>query len=547
MEPIKILYICTPQDGGLRAQLEKHLMILKRINQITLRLTRDILAGTNWSKEQDGRFQQADLILLLVSPDLIASDYHYGTEMRNALEKHDAGKVWVIPILLHSVAWEQAPFGKLQVLPQNRVPITMHPNQDDALADVVRRISEIVARLLGQKYGFTFSASASTGRSAKTPQSPVALCETCRVQNLPGIVVCRNCGDLLLTDAEVTLFSSASGPICPRCGLENRPGARFCSKDGTPLNQSTQAKPPSTYQSVWAIQARLEEIWNIQLVKRWDSSTSSTLLSSQRYLYNRGWEYMKQGAYAHAIDSFNGAVVPGQLSYEVVHSLGLAYREFAYSLKLTDPVQYRENLALATEQFEIAVALKTDVADFYFQLGLSYFDLEKYDEADSAFKEAQQIVPDEVAIYYYLGRIAMEQDRLQDALAFFLEGLKLTHYHEQIHIALGDLYLQMNQTQSAIDVLREVTQRNGRLWAGWYQLGRALMAAGEWKLAREALGQGRQLCLSPQLLPATTNFCSAMAQCDLQLNKKISARTMANEALQGDPNNTEALEVQGQL
>lgn len=121
MEPIKIFYCYTdtPQDRELRDELEKHLMALKRLNQITLRLTRDILAGTNWSHKQDERFQKADLILLLVSPDFIASDYHFGVEMHNALEKHHAGNVWVIPILLRPTLWEQTPLGTLSVLPKN--------------------------------------------------------------------------------------------------------------------------------------------------------------------------------------------------------------------------------------------------------------------------------------------------------------------------------------------------------------------------------------------------------------------------------------------
>ena len=100
IEPIKIFYCYAPQDKKLRDKLESHLMALKRLGQITLRLNREILAGTDWSQVQDARFQMADLILLLVSPDFIASDYHYGIEMRHALEKHEAGNVWVIPIIL---------------------------------------------------------------------------------------------------------------------------------------------------------------------------------------------------------------------------------------------------------------------------------------------------------------------------------------------------------------------------------------------------------------------------------------------------------------
>jgi len=85
------------------------------------------------------------------------------------------------------------------------------------------------------------------------------------------------------------------------------------------------------------------------------------------------------------------------------------------------------------------------------------------------------------------------------------------------------------------------------MWEVWYELGHALMVAKEWKSALSVLERGRQESLKFQFLPAITNFCSAMAQCYLNLNNKLSARVMVNEALQGDPNNAEALEVQGQL
>ena len=65
MEPIKLFFCCTnsSEDQKLREQLEKHIMVLKRLNEITLRLTRRLEVGTNWKYEQDSRFQTADLIL----------------------------------------------------------------------------------------------------------------------------------------------------------------------------------------------------------------------------------------------------------------------------------------------------------------------------------------------------------------------------------------------------------------------------------------------------------------------------------------------------
>jgi Pentapeptide repeats (8 copies) len=185
-------YTPTPQDRKLRDQLETHLMVLKRLKQITLRLNREIPIGVNWKEVQDERFHLADLILLLISPDFIASDYHYGIEMHNALEKHKAGNVWVIPILLRPTPlWQQTPLGTLQVLPRNGKAITDHPKRDQVLADITREIGEVVSRLL-KRYPSLQAANTSKATHAIGP-----FCISCGARNPPNTPVCENCGDIL--------------------------------------------------------------------------------------------------------------------------------------------------------------------------------------------------------------------------------------------------------------------------------------------------------------------------------------------------------------
>src|SRR5712691_11940491 len=41
-----------------------------------------------------------------------------------------------------------------------------------------------------------------------------------------------------------TILVPASGLICPKCGFQNRPGAKFCKRDGQPLLQGATAVPP---------------------------------------------------------------------------------------------------------------------------------------------------------------------------------------------------------------------------------------------------------------------------------------------------------------
>jgi hypothetical protein len=89
----------------------------------------------------------AHLILLLVSPDFLASDYVYEVDFKLAMERHQRGEAIVIPIIVRPVDWKHDPIGKLQVLPPGGKPVTSWSNQDEGLLSVVEGIREVVEEL----------------------------------------------------------------------------------------------------------------------------------------------------------------------------------------------------------------------------------------------------------------------------------------------------------------------------------------------------------------------------------------------------------------
>src|SRR6266516_2938109 len=115
---MKLFFSYSHKDEKLRNELAKRLALLKLNGLITDWYARNIDAGAEWAREIDTHLNSADLILLLVSPDFIASDYCYNLEMARALERHEAGEASVISIILRPVSWIETPFGKLQALPE---------------------------------------------------------------------------------------------------------------------------------------------------------------------------------------------------------------------------------------------------------------------------------------------------------------------------------------------------------------------------------------------------------------------------------------------
>ena len=137
------------KDEPLRDQLETHLAMLKREGVIDVWHDRRIPAGDEIDHRISEKLEQAHVVLLLVSPDFLASPYCFDVELRRAMQRHAARNARVIPVILRPCDWHSAPFGKLAALPTDGKPITRWPDRDDAFLDVVKGIRRAVADTVG--------------------------------------------------------------------------------------------------------------------------------------------------------------------------------------------------------------------------------------------------------------------------------------------------------------------------------------------------------------------------------------------------------------
>lgn len=145
---LTVFFSYAPEDETLVKALEKHLALLKRQGRIIGWLSRDLGAGEETDKEIVSHLNQARVILLMISPDFLASEHSWETEVELALQKHEAGEARVIPILLRPTDdWKSAPFGKLQALPRNEKPVISWSIPDEAFAEIARGIREAIEKL----------------------------------------------------------------------------------------------------------------------------------------------------------------------------------------------------------------------------------------------------------------------------------------------------------------------------------------------------------------------------------------------------------------
>ena len=144
---ISLFYSYSHKDEALRKKLETHLCLLKDQGVLQEWHDRRIQAGTEFDGVISENLERANIILLLVSADFMASRYCRDIELKRAMERHEAGTARVIPVILRSVDWQSATFGKLAALPRDGKPIRKWNDQDEAFTDVARGIREVAQAL----------------------------------------------------------------------------------------------------------------------------------------------------------------------------------------------------------------------------------------------------------------------------------------------------------------------------------------------------------------------------------------------------------------
>jgi tetratricopeptide (TPR) repeat protein len=152
IKTIETFFSYAHLDEAYLKELQKHLASLKWQGTLSIWHDRDISAGQEWQTIINSHLNTANLVLLLISSDFMASRYCFSVEGKRALERHRMREARVIPILLRPVHLEDAPFNHLTFLPTNRKPVTTWPNPDEAYQNIAEGISKVVKELLAEQW-----------------------------------------------------------------------------------------------------------------------------------------------------------------------------------------------------------------------------------------------------------------------------------------------------------------------------------------------------------------------------------------------------------
>jgi hypothetical protein len=145
---VSIFISYAPQDRKWRDELVKHLSPMKRLGLISTWYDQNTSLSLDKESVAATQLAAARIILLLVSPDYLASDEIYDGDLQRALARHKAGTVRVIPILIRNTAnWEETDFGKLRGLPRDDRSVQAWKDPDAAFAAIANEIRRVVKEI----------------------------------------------------------------------------------------------------------------------------------------------------------------------------------------------------------------------------------------------------------------------------------------------------------------------------------------------------------------------------------------------------------------
>jgi hypothetical protein len=178
--PLRLFVSYSHADSEYRKRLRTHLAPLLLEGLIgEVWNDRLIRGGENWADEIDVKIEEADIILLLISADFIASDYCVQREMKLALARHEQGEARVVPLFVRPSLYEKMPFARLQGFPRDNRAVSTWQDPDAAWVEVVTGIRTMALAFGGAlgEYDSIVAAVDSVAPSRNGGPRVMAACE----------------------------------------------------------------------------------------------------------------------------------------------------------------------------------------------------------------------------------------------------------------------------------------------------------------------------------------------------------------------------------
>ena len=112
-------------------------------------------------------------------------------------------------------------------------------------------------------------------------------------------------------------------------------------------------------------------------------------------------------------------------------------------------------LIQAESSYKKAIELKPDNVAAYNNLGVVLQSLGKFDEAEACFRKTIELKPDYAMAYSNLGIIVEKLGRLNEAKVNYKKALSLDSSNKKTVIAYGELLLKLNEHNYGLNLIAQ--------------------------------------------------------------------------------------------
>ncbi len=148
VEKVHTFISYSHKDRDLKDLFVSHLFTLIRTEGIELWTDDYLTGGEEWRQSINNAMRSADLVLLLISPNFIMSEYCYNQELKEAILMHQNRKAIVVPVGLTEVDITDTPFSELQMLPSNPTFVNKWKDPNSAFVDVIENLRKTLSTLV---------------------------------------------------------------------------------------------------------------------------------------------------------------------------------------------------------------------------------------------------------------------------------------------------------------------------------------------------------------------------------------------------------------
>lgn len=145
--PLRTVVASAPGDAAHRDALQPQLATLERDGLIAFAEDRETDPMAAIAETDPDATDDVEMVVVLVSDELLASGYLAGGELLTALLHHATGKAVVAPVIVEECGWRETLLGKVIALPTDGVPPASWPDAEAAWQDVASGLRDRIEAL----------------------------------------------------------------------------------------------------------------------------------------------------------------------------------------------------------------------------------------------------------------------------------------------------------------------------------------------------------------------------------------------------------------